>query len=140
MRTTGNRYIDILRLRWRSLASRPTLETELDEELAFHRDALIARYKSEGASDQQAQRQANIELGVPEAVKDHCRDTRGISMIENLTRDIGYTFRAMKKSPGFVLTAAAAIALGIGANTALFSLVYSLMYRTLPGGRPLHVP
>lgn len=136
MQTTGNRFIDILRLRWRSLSRRGTVEAELDDELRFHLETLIDKYTSEGATTAEATRRAHLELGMPEAIKDHVRDTRGLSPLENLAKDIAYAVRTMKKSPGFVLTAAAAIALGIGANTALFSLVYSLMYRALPVADP----
>lgn len=132
MKTTGVRWIDMLRLRWRSLSRRNRLEDELDDELRFHFESLIERFTTDGLPPAEARRRAGLDIGGMEAVKENCRDSRGVSALENLGRDVVYAWRAMKKSPGFVLTAAAAIALGIGANIALFSLVYSLMFRALP--------
>ena len=73
-----------------------------------------------------------MELGGVEGVKEECRDERGVSVVENIAADVAYAWRGLKRSPGFVLTAAVAIALGIGANTALFSIVYALVFRPLP--------
>jgi len=122
----------MLRLRWRSLSRRNRLEDELDDELRFHFESLIERFTTDGLPPAEARRRAGLDIGGMEAVKENCRDSRGVSALENPGRDVVYAWRAMKKSPGFVLTAAAAIALGIGVNIALFSLVYSLMFRALP--------
>jgi predicted permease len=136
VKTTGVRWMDILRLRWRSLSWRSRLEDELDDELRFHVESLVERFTADGLHPDEARRRAALEIGGIEAVKEYCRDRRGVSALENLGRDIVYAWRGMRKSPGFVLTAAAAIALGIGVNIALFSVVYSLMFRGLPVSDP----
>lgn len=130
----------MLRLRWRSLSRRNRLEDELDDELRFHFESLIERFTTDGLPPAEARRRAGLDIGGMEAVKENCRDSHGVSALENLGRDVVYAWRAMKKSPGFVLTAAAAIALGIGANITLVSLVYSLMFRALPVFDPFIVP
>lgn len=107
------------------------MENELEAELKFHFDSLIESYVARGMTRGDAERRARIEAGIPALLKDQCRDERRISLWENLARDIFYSLRGMRANPGFVAAAAAAIALGIGANTALFSMVYTLMYRPL---------
>jgi predicted permease len=112
------------------------VEAELDQELRFHYDAVAERYMAQGLSEAEARRRAVLEMGGVEGVKEECRDERRVSVFENIAADVAYAWRGMKRSPGFVLTAAVAIALGIGANTALFSIAYALVFRPLPVSNP----
>ncbi len=137
MITTGNRWADIARLRWRSFSRRHEVEQELDEELRFHHEALIQKHLERGLSAAEAQRQAGIEMGNGvEAIREGCRDARGWSWFENILRDIQYGFRAMLREPLFTLTAVGALAIGIGANSTVFTIIYSLMYRPIPVAHP----
>ncbi|MFN7995972.1 MAG: ABC transporter permease, partial [Bryobacteraceae bacterium] len=132
MKTSKVRWFDSLRMRSRSIFRRRLAEEELDTELAFHFDSAVARHLAQGLAPEAARRQARIELGGPEQIKEDCRDSRGLNFIENLLRDIAYAWRALLREPGFTLTAAGAIALGVGVNTALFTLMYGLVFRPLP--------
>ena len=71
-----------------------------------------------------------------EAIREGCRDARGWSWFENILRDIQYGFRAMLREPLFTLTAVGALAIGIGANSTVFTIIYSLMYRPIPVAHP----
>src|SRR5688572_11835137 len=136
MKSTGNRWTDMLRLRWRSLTGRKQLNAELDEELRFHYDSLVERYTAQGLSATEARRRAHIEAGLPDSVREQCREQRGLNVLDNLFRDLTYAIRGILHSPGFSLAAVTAIALGIGVNTALFTLVYSVILRPLPVSDP----
>lgn len=136
MKTTGVRWLDVLRLRWRSLTRRGHVEEELDQELRYHYESVAESLMARGLPADEARRRAAVELGGFEAMKEECRDQRRVSLVENIAADVAYAWRGMKRSPGFVVTAAMAIALGIGANTALFSLVYALVFRPLPVSHP----
>lgn len=126
------RWLDSLRMRLRSLARRKRAEDELDTELRFHFDTVVEGYIAQGAAPDAARRKARLELGGVEQIKEECRDARGLTLVENLLRDVGYAWRGLRREPGFTLAAAGAIALGVGANTALFTLIYGLAFRPLP--------
>ena len=126
------RWLDSFRMRLRSLAKRRRSEQELDDELRFHFDTLVARYAAQGMPPHVARRKARLETGGIEQIKEECRDARGLSLLENLLRDIAYAWRGFRKAPGFMLTAAGAIALGVGANAALFTILYGMALRPLP--------
>jgi putative ABC transport system permease protein len=130
------RTLDILKMRWRSLAGRQRLEDELDDELRFHFEQAIERYLREGMSPQQARRRARVEYGGPEQIKEECRQARGVSLIENVKTDVAYAFRGFAKNPGFALTAIVTLAIGIGINTALFTVIYAAVFRPLPVSDP----
>ncbi len=137
MTSTGARWADMVRLRLRSLWRKSPVEQELDEELRFHIETLADKYEAQGRTRAEARRMASIEMGNGvEAIREECRDARGWNFAENLWRDVQYALRGMAKNPLFTLTAAGALALGIGANSAVFTLVYSLMYRPIPVAQP----
>jgi predicted permease len=136
MTSSGMRWLDIVRLRLRSLLRRGRVERELDEELRFHYESLIERYAAQGHSPDAARRLAHIEAGLPEGVRDGCRDARGLNALDNIARDVRYAARGILHSPGFALAAVTAIALGIGVNTAFFTLAYSVLLRPLPVSDP----
>jgi predicted permease len=108
----------------------------MEEELAFHVQARINDLTRSGLSAGEARRRARLEFGGAEQYKEQLRDTRHLGWIEDLFRDLAYAGRNLRRSPLFTLSAAGAIALGIGVNTALFSLVYGVLFRPLPVADP----
>jgi predicted permease len=119
-------------IRLRSFLRPRTVESELDAELNFHYSRLTEQFIAAGMAPEEARRRANIELGGLEQTKEDCRQARGISFVEHLVRDLGYAGRMFVKSPGFSAAVVLSLALGIGANTAVFSLINALMWRQVP--------
>ena len=116
----------------RKLVLRRRLEREMQDELAFHLDARTADLVRSGLSPAEARRHARIEFGGAELYKERLRDARHFGWIEDLIRDFAYACRNFRRAPLLTLSAAGAIALGIGVNTALFSVVYGILFRPLP--------
>lgn len=109
------------------------VERHLDKELRFHFDEMVSELCAKGATRDEALRVARLQFGGLEQVKEDCRDARGTRWVEDLGADLRYAWRGLRKSPGFALVAVASLALGIGANTAVFSVLDYLMLRLLPG-------
>jgi len=122
---------DIL-LRLRSLLRQDIVEKELDDELRFHLEQQIDAYVSEGLSRHEAIRRARLEFGGLDQVKEEHRDARGVSLVDDLARDVGYAVRQLRRSPGFAVAALLCLGLGIGATTAIFSIVNTILLQPLP--------
>jgi predicted permease len=114
------------------LLRRRRLEAQLDAELRDHLDRQAADYVRAGLGEAEARRRARLDLGGLEQVKEACRDARGTRYVEDLGRDLAYGVRVLRRSPAFTAVAVLSLALGIGANTAIFTLVHALVLRSLP--------
>jgi predicted permease len=118
------------------LFGRKALERDLDKELQFHIDAAVADHMRAGLTREAALRRARIEVGGLEQVKEFTRDARGTRWVEDLIADTRYALRGMLRSPAFSAAAILTLAVGIGANTAVWSIVEALVLRSLPLDRP----
>jgi len=127
-----HRWLYQVPLRLRSLFRRSDVEKELDEELQFHLDKQIEVLVEKGYTADEARYMALREMRGIEVRKEECRDTRRVSVIEHAIQDLRFGTRALAKNPGFTLAVIATIALGIGATTAVFSVVYGVTMRPLP--------
>ncbi|HMG87156.1 MAG TPA: ABC transporter permease [Terracidiphilus sp.] len=122
--------------RFRSLFRRSAVENELDDELQFHVEQQVEKLVRSGLTRQDALRQTRLEFGAMDHVKEDCRESRGITFLETTARDIRYALRQLSRTPAFTITVLLTLALGIGANAAIFTLVNAVLLKKLPVADP----
>jgi len=117
---------------WRNLRHRDRVERDLDDELKATLELLIDEKIAAGADPVEARRRAMIELNRIEPIKEQVRDIRAGILIDTLNQDVKYAVRHMRRAPGFAAAAILTLAFGIGANTAMFTMLNAIVLKRLP--------
>ena len=138
-RMSGAGFVARWQRRTAALFRTPDLEREMAEEMRFHIELEAKEIeRTRGLSASDALHQARLSFGGTERFKEEGRDARGTRWIEDLVSDARYAIRTLGRAPGFAIAAALTLALGIGATTALFSVVHAALLEPLPFGDPAH--
>ncbi len=121
-----------LRSLLRAVTSRSDFEDGMSTELRFHLEQYTEDLVRSGVSPEEARRRARIEFGELNSVKEDCRHARGLQLFDELARKLRYSFRLLRKTPGFTATAILTLALCLGANLTIFAVIDSVLLRPLP--------
>jgi hypothetical protein len=130
------RLFRVLRMRFRSWFAKHRADAELDTEIQFHFERHVEENLAHGMTGDEARYAALRDIGGTTQVKEVCRDMRGMNWIENFQNDLRYAIRGLRKVPRFTAAVVSSVALGIGANTAIFSAIDAVMLRTIAVERP----
>src|SRR5262245_55465994 len=130
------RWLTVLRLRVRSLLRPGRVEGELDEELRYHVARLTDEGVAAGLSPAEALQAALREMGGVDQLKEACRDARALRLFDELRGDLRFAWRQLRRSPGFAAIAVLSLGLGIGANTAILSLMEAALWKPMAVSHP----
>lgn len=120
---------------WRTVLDRQPFEQGMEEELRFHLESHAADLIAQGVAPAEAHRRARVALGLsPAAIEEHCRESYGLRWWDDLCADLRYALRQFRHAPGFTATVIVVLALGIGANAAMFTVIGRTLLRRLPYG------
>src|SRR5437879_2563438 len=122
-----------LQLRFRALFQKRKLDAEVDEEMRLHIEMQTQENLNSGMNPEEARYAALRQFGWVESIKETCRERRGVNWIEHLVQDVRYGLRMLLKNPGSTVMAVLILALGIGGNTAVFSVVDKTILNPIPG-------
>ena len=125
-----------LRYRLRALFRRDRVETELDQELHFHFEKEVEKYIRSGLTEEESRRRVRLAFGGDSQIKEDCREARGTSFIETTLQDVRYALRQLRENPVFAVVMVLTLALSIGANSAIFSVIDSVLLHSLPYRQP----
>ena len=118
------------------LIRKQQIESDLGKEVLDHFERQVSDYRRSGLTEEEARRKARVTFGNVEQIREECRDARGTRWAENLYYDLRFAIRSLRHNPGLAIVVSLSLALGIGANTAIFSVMDALMLRSLPVADP----